>query len=66
MQLRLPWYRRGLRVAQFNEAPAGQTVFHLHFHIIPMYEGVPLRPHTGEMADQDELAAQAEKIRAAF
>ena len=56
----------GLRVAQFNEAPAGQTVFHLHFHIIPMYEGVPLRPHTGEMADQDELAAQAEKIRAAF
>ncbi|AEQ51634.1 HIT family protein [Pelagibacterium halotolerans] len=56
----------GLRLAQFNEAPAGQTVFHLHFHIIPMYEGVPLRPHTGEMADQDELAAQAEKIRAAF
>ena len=43
----------GLRVAQFNEAPAGQTVFHLHFHIIPMYEGVPLRPHTGEMADQE-------------
>jgi histidine triad (HIT) family protein len=56
----------GLRVAQFNEAPAGQTVFHLHFHVIPMYDGVPLRPHTGEMADQDELAAQAEKIRAAF
>lgn len=56
----------GLRIAQFNEAPAGQTVFHLHFHIIPMYEGVPLKPHTGEMADQDELAAQAEKIRAAL
>jgi|TARA_A100001391_G_scaffold181445_1_gene147430 histidine triad (HIT) family protein len=56
----------GLRVAQFNEAPAGQTVFHLHFHVIPMYDGVPLRPHTGEMADQDELAAQAEKIRTAF
>jgi histidine triad (HIT) family protein len=56
----------GLRIAQFNEAPAGQTVFHLHFHVIPMYDGVPLRPHTGEMADQDELAAQAEKIRAAF
>ena len=56
----------GLRVAQFNEAPAGQTVFHLHFHVIPMYDGVPLRPHTGEMADQDELAAQAAKIRAAL
>lgn len=56
----------GLRVAQFNEAAAGQTVFHLHFHVIPMYEGVPLKPHSGEMADQNELAAQAEKIRAAF
>lgn len=56
----------GLRIAQFNEAPAGQTVFHLHFHIIPMYDGVPLKPHTGEMADGNELAAQAEKIRAAL
>lgn len=56
----------GLRIVQFNEAPAGQTVFHLHFHIIPMYEGVLLKPHTGEMADGDELAAQAEKIRAAL
>lgn len=54
----------GIRVMQFNEAPAGQTVFHLHFHIIPIYEGVPLKPHSGDMADQNQLAAQAEKIRA--
>ena len=54
----------GLRIVQFNEAPAGQTVFHLHFHIIPIYDGVPLKPHTGEMADSNELAALAEKIRA--
>lgn len=56
----------GMRIAQFNEAPAGQTVFHLHFHVIPIYDGVPLRPHTGEMADQGELAKLAETIRAAF
>ncbi|SDG79058.1 histidine triad (HIT) family protein [Pelagibacterium luteolum] len=56
----------GLRIAQFNEAPAGQTVFHLHFHIIPMYDGVPLQPHTGQMADNDQLSVQAEKIRAAL
>lgn len=56
----------GLRITQFNEAPAGQTVFHLHFHIIPMYDGVPLQPHTGQMADNDQLSVQAEKIRAAL
>lgn len=54
----------GVRIMQFNEAAAGQTVFHLHFHILPMYEGVALKSHTGEMADADELAAHAEKIRA--
>lgn len=56
----------GFRIAQFNEAAAGQTVFHLHFHIIPMYDGVPLKPHTGETADHAALGALAEKIRNAF
>lgn len=56
----------GYRLAQFNEAPAGQTVFHLHFHIIPAYEGVPLRGHTGAMEDQAVLAANAEKLKAAL
>jgi len=56
----------GIRIVQFNEAAAGQTVFHLHFHVIPVYDDQPLRPHTGEMADQGELARMAEKIRAAF
>jgi histidine triad (HIT) family protein len=56
----------GFRLAQFNEAPAGQTVFHLHFHIIPMYDGVPLKPHTGETADHAVLGALAAKIRGAF
>ena len=56
----------GILVQQFNEAPAGQTVFHTHFHIIPRQDGVPLRPHSGQMADHGLLAAQAEKIRAAL
>jgi histidine triad (HIT) family protein len=52
----------GITVTQFNEAAAGQTVFHLHFHIIPRYEAQPLKPHTGKMEDGEILAANAEKI----
>ena len=54
----------GLVVKQFNEAAAGQTVFHLHVHVIPRVEGTELRPHTGKMADHAMLARQAEMIRA--
>ncbi len=53
----------GVLVQQFNGAAAGQTVFHLHVHIVPIKEGVPVKPHAGDMADQAELAATAEKIR---
>jgi len=56
----------GIRLAQFNEAPAGQTVFHLHFHIIPVYEGVPLGAHAGGKADDAELAELAKAIAAAL
>jgi histidine triad (HIT) family protein len=56
----------GVFVAQFNEPAAGQTVFHLHFHVIPRHDGAPLRPHSGAMADQAVLAAHAERIRAAL
>ena len=56
----------GVRLAQFNEAPAGQTVFHLHFHVIPVYEGVPLGAHGGGKADDAELAALAKGIAAAL
>lgn len=52
----------GIRLAQFNEASAGQTVFHLHFHLIPVYEGVPLGSHAGGQADATELAELARKI----
>jgi histidine triad (HIT) family protein len=53
----------GVQVRQYNEPAAGQTVFHLHFHIMPMNEGQSLRGHSGKMADQGLLAKQAEMIR---
>jgi histidine triad (HIT) family protein len=53
----------GILIQQFNGAAAGQTVYHLHVHILPIKEGVPLKRHAGEMADQGELATTAEKIR---
>lgn len=56
----------GLTVQQFNEAAGGQIIFHFHVHVIPRFEGVKLRPHTGEMADQEVLAANAERMRAAL
>ena len=54
----------GITIQQFNESASGQVVFHTHFHIMPRWEGVRLRPHTGDMADQDDLKAHVEKIRA--
>jgi histidine triad (HIT) family protein len=54
----------GVFVCQFNEPAAGQTVFHLHFHVIPRHDGVALKPHSGTMEDGAVLAANAEKIRA--
>lgn len=56
----------GVTVQQFNEAAGGQSVFHLHVHVIPRHIGVPLQPHTGQMADQAILAQQAEQYRAAL
>lgn len=56
----------GVRIAQFNGAPAGQTVFHLHFHIIPVYEGTPIAPHAAGKSDPAELEEIAARIRAAL
>jgi histidine triad (HIT) family protein len=56
----------GLTIQQFNESAGGQVVFHIHFHIIPRFEGVPLKPHTGQMEKPEVLAELAAKIRAAL
>lgn len=56
----------GVHIQQFNEAAAGQTVFHLHFHIIPRHDGAELKRHSDKPEDQDVLAKHAEKIRAAL
>jgi histidine triad (HIT) family protein len=56
----------GFRVVQFNGEAAGQTVFHTHFHIIPVYEGRGMKPHGAEAAPTDKLEAVAERIRNAF
>lgn len=56
----------GATIQQFNETAGGQIVFHLHVHVIPRFDGIPLKPHSGQMADQAMLASQAEKIRAAL
>jgi histidine triad (HIT) family protein len=53
----------GVLIQQFNGAAAGQTVFHLHVHIIPRKAGEALKPHAGKMEDQAKLATTAEKIR---
>jgi len=55
----------GIVVTQFNGAPAGQTVYHLHVHIIPRWEGAALGRHgEGGMADPVELKALAAQIAA--
>jgi histidine triad (HIT) family protein len=56
----------GILVKQFNEPAAGQTVYHLHVHVLPRHPGVELRPHTGKMADHALLARHAQMIRAAL
>lgn len=50
----------GVQVAQFNGAPAGQTVFHIHMHIVPRYAGEGLGIHAAGKADPAEL----EKLQA--
>ena len=56
----------GVTVVQFNEPASRQSVFHLHFHVIPRHEGVPLMPHGRAMEMPEVLAANAEKIRKAL
>lgn len=53
----------GVMIAQLNGAAAGQTVFHLHFHVIPRYENSDMKLHAREMADMAMLEEHAQRIR---
>lgn len=56
----------GVMIAQLNGPAAGQSVFHIHFHVLPRHAGLELRLHAREMADPALLAEHAARVRAAL
>ncbi len=62
--VRAAFAAEGVMGAQLNGAAAGQTVFHLHFHVIPRTGGANFRLHAQEMAPPERLAEHAQRIRA--
>ena len=56
----------GVMLAMLNGAPAGQSVFHVHFHVIPRAAGIDLGLHARAMVDPKTLEPVAAKIRAAL
>ena len=56
----------GITIQQFNERAGGQVVFHLHVHVIPRREGVPLKPPASFKEAPEVLAEQARKLSAAL
>jgi len=56
----------GVTVQQFNEPAGGQVVFHLHVHIIPRRDGVPLKPPASFKEENAVLSDHALKLAAAL
>lgn len=57
--------RKGIVLMQLSGEQAGQTVPHVHFHLIPtsLHQ---LGKHASQMGDQEKIKAIAEKIKAAL
>ena len=53
----------GIQLKQYNRAPAGQSIFHVHFHIVPRWEDAGLAPHGKVMVEAAKLEPIAAKIR---
>lgn len=56
----------GVVINQFNRSSAGQTIFHLHFHVIPVYDNEVIRSHAREKQDAEVLAAHAKLLQASL
>ena len=56
----------GILLKQYNRAAAGQSVFHIHLHIVPHWEDVPMAPHGKVMVQAATLEPIAAKIRSAL
>jgi histidine triad (HIT) family protein len=56
----------GITILQYNEPAGGQIVFHLHFHVLPRWNGVEPRPHTGAQENPEVLEGFCRKIVAAI
>lgn len=56
----------GFILSQFNQEIAGQTVFHVHFHLVPRYIGQKVEKHGRVQGDMDQIAELGRQIAAAI
>jgi histidine triad (HIT) family protein len=54
----------GITIQQFNEGAGGQVVFHLHLHVIPRRNGVPMKPPASEKEKPEVLTEHAQRLSA--